>query len=60
MFGTKSMARRRRIELAELVNEPWVLPPPGSVVTVAAMEAFRACKLDCPRGTVVADPSPSG
>ena len=23
--------RRRRIELAELVNEPWVLPPPESV-----------------------------
>jgi DNA-binding transcriptional LysR family regulator len=48
-------ARRRKIELAELVNEPWVLPPPGSVVTLAAMEAFRACKLDYLRTTVVAD-----
>jgi len=24
-------ARRRRIELAELVNESWVLPPPDSL-----------------------------
>jgi DNA-binding transcriptional LysR family regulator len=48
-------ARRRRIELAELVSEPWVLPPAGNVVALAAMEAFRACKLDYPRATVVVD-----
>ena len=29
--------------------------PPGNVVTLAAMEAFRACELEYPRTTVVAD-----
>jgi DNA-binding transcriptional LysR family regulator len=46
-------ARRRRIELAELVNEPWALPPPESVAGVIAMEAFRASGLDYPCATVI-------
>jgi DNA-binding transcriptional LysR family regulator len=45
-------ARRRRIELAELVNEPWALPAPESAVAEAAMEAFRARGLDGPRVTL--------
>jgi DNA-binding transcriptional LysR family regulator len=47
--------RRRRIELAELVSEPWALPAPKSVSGSVAMEAFRARGLDYPRSTVVAD-----
>ena len=47
--------RRRRIELAELASESWVLPPPGSVIASVAMEAFRASGLDYPRTTVVTD-----
>jgi DNA-binding transcriptional LysR family regulator len=47
--------RRRKIELAELANEPWVLPPPGSGIGSVAMEAFRASGLDYPRTTVVTD-----
>ena len=47
------LARRRRIELAELVNEPWVLPaPPDRVIELVAKEAFRASGLDYPRATV--------
>jgi len=46
-------ARRRRIELAELVNEQWVLPPPGSTFGLVVMEAFRASGLDYPRTTMV-------
>ena len=49
--------RRRRIELAELVNESWVLPPPESVIGSVVMEAFRASGLDYPRATVVTDSS---
>jgi DNA-binding transcriptional LysR family regulator len=45
-------SRRRRIELAELVNEPWALPAPESAVAEAAMEAFRAHGLDGPRVTL--------
>jgi DNA-binding transcriptional LysR family regulator len=48
-------ARRRRIELAELVNEPWVLPHPESWIGSFAMEAFRASGLAYPRTTVIAD-----
>jgi DNA-binding transcriptional LysR family regulator len=49
-------ARRRRIALAELINEPWVLPPRGSgVVGPVAAEAFGAAGLDYPRSTVVTD-----
>ena len=48
-------ARRRRIELAELLKESWVLPPPGSEIASIAMEAFRANGVDYPRTTVVTD-----
>lgn len=47
------LARRRRIELAELATEPWVLPaPPERAIESAAKEAFRASGLDYPRTTV--------
>jgi DNA-binding transcriptional LysR family regulator len=48
-------ARRRKIELAELMNEPWVLPPPVSQIGSLALEAFRASGLDYPRATVVTE-----
>jgi DNA-binding transcriptional LysR family regulator len=55
--GTQNpWARRRRIELAELANEPWVLQPPDSVIGAVAKEAFRAAGLDYPRVTVVTFP----
>jgi DNA-binding transcriptional LysR family regulator len=47
--------RRRRIEIAELVNESWVLPPPDSVIGSIVMDAFRASGLDYPRVSVVTD-----
>src|SRR5690242_5335614 len=49
--------RRRKIELADLVNESWVLPPPGSVIASVVAEAFRAKGLDYPRTTVVTESS---
>jgi DNA-binding transcriptional LysR family regulator len=48
-------ARRRKIELAELVNEPWVLPPPRNIITALALECFRAKGLNYPRTTVVTE-----
>jgi len=48
-------ARRRRIELAELVNESWVLPLPSGPIGSVAMEAFRASGLAYPRRTVFVD-----
>ena len=49
-------ARRRRIELAELVSESWTLPPPQTVLGMAVLEAFRASGLDGPRATVTVLP----
>ena len=50
-----SWARRRRITLAELADERWVLPPSESGIGSIAIEAFRASKFDQPRRTVVTD-----
>jgi DNA-binding transcriptional LysR family regulator len=51
--GAKSpWARRRRITLAELVNEPWILPPVDSVPGSVVAKAFPGTGLDYPRATV--------
>jgi DNA-binding transcriptional LysR family regulator len=47
--------RRRKVTLADVANEPWVLPPPESGVGSIATEAFRLSKVDYPRTTVVTD-----
>ena len=49
-------ARRRRIELADLVNEPWVLPPPENAMGLVSRDTFRKSGLNFPRATVVAGP----
>ena len=49
------LVRRRRIEFADLLEESWVLPPPGSEIASIASEAFRANGVDGPRTTVVTD-----
>jgi DNA-binding transcriptional LysR family regulator len=45
--------RRRRIELADLVNEPWTLPPRNTGIGAFAVDAFRARGLRPPQATVV-------
>jgi DNA-binding transcriptional LysR family regulator len=55
MAGSRSRwARKRRIALAELVNEPWVLPPPEGIMGPAYLDVFRASGLDRPRIAVFA------
>jgi|1186.fasta_scaffold42431_2 DNA-binding transcriptional LysR family regulator len=44
--------RRRKIALAELVNELWTLPQPTSVVGSYTREAFRAAGVEYPRVAV--------
>ena len=46
-------ARRRKLALAELVDEPWTLPPLDSVVGWHLAEAFRGSGLELPRATLV-------
>jgi DNA-binding transcriptional LysR family regulator len=48
-------ARRDAIDLAELVGEPWVLPPPESTSGSVAMETFRESGLDYPRAAVISE-----
>ena len=42
-------ARRRKIELAELIDEPWILSPPDTTNYRAIIGAFRAQGLAAPR-----------
>ena len=42
-------ARRRKIELAELVDERWIMSAPGTWNHMVMAEAFRARGLDMPR-----------
>ena len=46
-------ARRRRVDLADLVDEPWILPSPEGFATVAITEAFRGRGLRPPHPLVV-------
>jgi DNA-binding transcriptional LysR family regulator len=52
-----SWVRRRSIDLAELVNESWVLPPPEGALASVYMEAFRASGLHYPRAAVFTVPT---
>ena len=45
-------AARRRIDLVELVDECWILPPPGTWDYACIAEAFRARRLDAPKSSV--------
>ena len=51
---TSPWARRRRVRLAELVNEPWILAPENpNVLGSLIAEAFHASGLEVPRATVL-------
>jgi DNA-binding transcriptional LysR family regulator len=48
-------ARRRKIELAELIDEPWILAGPASWTRTTSEEMFRARGLSRPKPTMAAD-----
>ena len=43
---TNCWARRRKLKLADLLGEPWSLPPSGSIPRSALDGAFRAAGLE--------------
>jgi DNA-binding transcriptional LysR family regulator len=45
-------ARRSGVTLADLVGEPWVLPPPGGFLTKIVRAAFEEQGLEVPRAAV--------
>jgi DNA-binding transcriptional LysR family regulator len=48
-------SRRRKIDLRDLVNEPWTWPAAGTVIDSLVIEAFRASGIEPPRATIYAD-----
>ena len=54
MVGSESRwARSRKVALADLMDEAWILPPPGSIAGLSIAEAFRMSGLEPPRAHVV-------
>jgi DNA-binding transcriptional LysR family regulator len=47
-------ARRRKVDLGDLVDEPWVLPPPECRTHIALMQTFRARGLKTPQVALLA------
>src|SRR5262249_6595207 len=45
--------RRRKLDLAELLEEPWLMPPPDTSAYKVVAGAFEARRLAMPRGTLV-------
>jgi DNA-binding transcriptional LysR family regulator len=45
--------RRRNIGLSDLMDQPWILPPPNISVGQFVVEAFRARGLAVPRSSVI-------
>jgi DNA-binding transcriptional LysR family regulator len=46
---------RRRIELAQLLDEPWIMPGPETVAGVLIAKTFHLCGLNVPQAAVVSD-----
>lgn len=46
--------RRKKVELAELINEPWALPALDTITGRYIVQIFRAFGLDLPRIAVIA------
>jgi DNA-binding transcriptional LysR family regulator len=43
---------RRKIKIAELLDEPWIFPPPGSIPASLVSAAFQDAGVKAPRATV--------
>jgi DNA-binding transcriptional LysR family regulator len=50
-----TLLRRRKIRLADLVQEPWTWPARGTEIDILVGDAFRASGADPPNATVYAD-----
>ena len=52
-------SKRRKIRLADLTNEPWVLPPLDSLTGSIVQEAFRAAAVSVPDAAIVTSSTPA-
>jgi DNA-binding transcriptional LysR family regulator len=54
MAGAESkLVRRRKLRLADLIDEPWVLPPSDSMAAHGIAQAFRADGLELPPAQII-------
>jgi DNA-binding transcriptional LysR family regulator len=53
------LTRRRRLKLADLMDEPWTMPPLGGGYGLLFADAFRHAGLDLPRNCVVTYTNPA-
>jgi DNA-binding transcriptional LysR family regulator len=54
MAGAESKwSRRRKLRLADLIDEPWVLPPSDSIPGLNIAQAFRGDGLEPPRAHMI-------
>jgi len=54
--GRKSRwANRRRVALAQLMDEPWVMPDSANIIAPLVDECFRASGLPKPEGQIIAN-----
>ena len=51
--------KRKRIRLADLMNEPWVLPPLNTLTGSIVREAFRAAGLEVPVAKIITSSTPA-
>jgi DNA-binding transcriptional LysR family regulator len=52
------LARRRKVTLADLMDQPWALPPPDSLTGGLIVKAFQAHGLGYPRATMFTNTLP--
>src|SRR5262249_37457909 len=55
---TNPLSRRKSLSLADLVDEPWVLPPLESYAGMIAVEAFQKAGLKVPTVAMVTSTAP--
>jgi DNA-binding transcriptional LysR family regulator len=48
-------AKRRKIQLDELLNEPWVMPATGNMIEAIISDGFHALGMTPPKGVTVSD-----
>jgi len=46
-------ARRKKIDLSDLLSEPWAFPSPGTISSMLVAEAFHAARIKQPRASVL-------
>jgi DNA-binding transcriptional LysR family regulator len=44
---------RRKIELAQLLDEPWIMPGPGTAAGALIAQAFHRCGLTVPQASII-------